>query len=104
MKSHTATKSEQRWMKDINDLGCCVCLKFLRVHTPPEIHHIKGKVKLGSHLQTIPLCYRHHREGSNNYQYTSRHPWKKSFEDLYGTEAELLEFTKEKIDERNRSR
>lgn len=101
MKSHTATKVEKKWMKDITDMGCCVCLKFFRVHTPPEIHHIKGKVKLGSHLQTIPLCYRHHREGVSSQRYISRHPWKKSFEDEYGSEEELLEFTKEQINERS---
>jgi hypothetical protein len=40
-------------------------------------------------LLTIPLCFNHHREGSDCSQYTSRHPHKSRFEERYGTELQL---------------
>ena len=41
------------------------------------------------------FCYEHHREGSNNEMYVSRHPFKAEFVKRYGTEMYLLEKTKE---------
>ena len=98
MKSHKATKDEQKWMDRITELGCCICLREFRVHTPPEIHHISGKTRVGSHFHTIPLCYRHHRGGGDNDHYTSRHPHKFQFEKRYGTEQKLFEWTREQLD------
>ena len=90
MKSKTATKAERLWMDAIVEHGCVVCKREYGVFTETEIHHIDGKTKPGCHLKTIPLCYRHHREGLDNDVYTSRHPFKKRFEERYGTEDELL--------------
>jgi len=89
MKSHRATKEEQAWMDAIVEHGCIVCKIEWGIHTPPEIHHIDGKTKANSHLLTIPLCFNHHREGSDCSQYTSRHPHKSRFEERYGTELQL---------------
>ncbi len=46
-------------------------------------------------MNTIPLCYRHHREGVNNDMYVSRHPYKTEFVKRYGTEEELLQKVKD---------
>lgn len=97
MKSHPATKEERDWMNQIADIGCVVCLKFIGVVTPAEIHHINGKTKKGSHLETIPLCYMHHRGGKDAPAFTSRHPHKARFEDRYGTETELLEYMRNEV-------
>lgn len=61
------------------------------------MHHIEGKTKPEAHLKTIPLCFRHHREGVNNELYVSRHPFKHEFEERYGTEESLLQKVKELI-------
>jgi hypothetical protein len=97
LKSKTATAEEKRWMDAITEMGCIICKRELGVVSPPEIHHLNGKVKKGCHLQSIPLCYRHHREGSDNALYTSRHPSKKRFEERYGTEESLLAATREQL-------
>jgi hypothetical protein len=43
----------------------------------------------------ICLCPTHHRSGRNSPEYVSRHPWRKAFEQRYGTEQELLQQTEE---------
>ena len=91
MKSRNPTRAEREWMDAIVQHGCVVCKKQYGVFTEPEVHHIDGKTKTGAHLKTIPLCYRHHREGVDTDVYTSRHPYKKRFEERYGTEQEQLE-------------
>jgi len=39
----------------------------------------------------------HHRSGHNTEEYVSRHPWKTEFERRYGTEMELYQQTKERL-------
>lgn len=92
MKSHAPNKEEKAWMESIVEFGCVVCARTLRVHTPPEVHHIYGKARKGTHLLSLPLCHKHHRGGEDTKVYTSRHPWKRRFEERYGTETELLEW------------
>ena len=91
MKSRNPTRAERDWMDAITNHGCVVCQREFGIFTDAEIHHIDGKTKPGAHLKTIPLCYRHHREGEDCNGYTSRHPYKKRFEGRYGREEELLE-------------
>lgn len=90
MKGRAANKSDKVRMRALADLGCIVCLLHLNTWTPPEIHHTTGKTKKGAHQCTLPLCFRHHREGVDSEAYTSRHPYKARFEARYGTEQELL--------------
>lgn len=90
MKGRSITKAEERRFRLIQDNGCIVCLEFMGVFTPAEIHHIEGKTKPGAHKKTLGLCYFHHRAGNDCTEYTSRHPHKKRFEERYATEAELL--------------
>tara|TARA_R100001082_G_scaffold32635_2_gene16783 strand:- start:3394 stop:3714 length:321 start_codon:yes stop_codon:yes gene_type:complete len=99
MKGRTPNKEERKWMDLIASLGCIVCRLFYGCNSPAEIHHIDGKTKKEAHLNTIPLCYKHHREGINNCTCVSRHPFKTEFERRYGKESQLLQKTKEIIKE-----
>ena len=84
-------------MDQITNLGCIVCRLHYDCETPAEVHHIDGKTKAGAHFKTIPLCFKHHREGVNNELYVSRHPFKNEFEKRYGKEEELLSEVKKLI-------
>jgi hypothetical protein len=97
MQSRTPTKEEKEWMNKVADMGCIVCSEFYGADSPAEVHHLDGKTKKGAHLLTIPLCYRHHREGANNKMYVSRHPYLYEFEKRYGTQESLLEKVKEYV-------
>ena len=84
-----ATKAEKEHMSRVASLGCWVCSQ------PAQVHHIRPK-GLGfsmrsSHYDTIPLCMSHHT-GS-----FSIHNRKKEFEAKYGTEHEILQKVKERI-------
>lgn len=92
------TAEESRWMAAIAELGCCVCMKFHQVHTPPAVHHIvEGGRRLG-HFYTIPLCDPGHHQNSATWEKISRHPYKARFEKKYGTEYELLEYVQDLLD------
>ena len=87
-------------MQDILRLGCCVCYRMGFAETPGEVHHLldEGHRRIG-HLATICLCSPgHHRNGDGRVK-TSRHPDKERFERLYGTEEELLEWSRKKVQE-----
>ena len=92
-----ALKGRQRNMEEANhissvvDLGCIVC-RNNGLYTPAEIHHTEGKTKPNAHLKVLPLCFPHHRMGAQGKgnDPVSRHPYKKLFEETYGTEEELL--------------
>lgn len=92
MNGRKPNKAEQHWLDFITDYGCVVCANELLGDSPAEVHHFNGG---SNHLDTIPLCYLHHREGSNNDQYTSLHPHKAAFSLRYGTAnalwSELME-------------
>lgn len=100
LKGRAPNKAEKEWMDSISQLGCVVCLHFFGAGSPAEVHHINGKTKAGCHFQTIPLCFKHHREGIDNDLYTSRHPFKAKFINRYGTEESLLELTKKYLGEK----
>lgn len=98
MKGRKPTADESRHMSAVVALGCIACRLDLDQYTPAEIHHTAGKTKLGAHFKVLGLCQWHHRDGKDVEWYTSRHPYKKRFEARYGTEAELLEKTRELLD------
>lgn len=87
MRGRAANKSDAVRMSALADLGCIVCRLHLRTFSPAEIHHVDGKTRREAHQRTLPLCFRHHREGVDNEYYTSRHPFKARFEARYGTES-----------------
>lgn len=74
-------------------LGCIVCMNNGYYDTPAEIHHIGNGTmsKRASNYEAIPLCHIHHRTGGLG---VAVHAGRKSFEDNYGTEQELLEQVK----------
>ena len=97
MKGRTPRKAEKEWMDKICQVGCIVCWQERGLKSDAEVHHIAGSRKKGAHFKTIPLCFLHHREGSQNSEWASRHPWKAEFEKRYGKEIDLLELTKKKV-------
>ena len=97
MKGRTPTADEKKWMDDVASLGCIVCRREGHGETPAEIHHLDGKTKVGAHFHIIPLCYFHHRQGSDTAQFTSRHPYKRRFEERYGPEIELMFIVEELV-------
>ena len=97
MKGRNPSKEEKEYMDKVQQLGCIVCANRGLPDVPAEIHHTRGKTVKDAHLYVIPLCPSHHRYGGHT-EPISRHPYKKRFEDAYGTEAELLEQVQKKID------
>lgn len=91
MKGRTPTAEERRWMDKAGQVGCLACHQ-LGIHTPEvSLHHIEGRTKEGAHFKTIPLCYPHHQGGESRGSFVSVHPWKRRFEETFGTQQELLE-------------
>jgi len=80
---------EKQWVRYISELGCIVC-RLNGIYSPADIHHILRNGRRQTHLETIPLCFTHHRSGLNSEVAVSRHPHKREFEKRYGTENELL--------------
>jgi hypothetical protein len=91
-------KAEKAWLDASVRLGCIVCRLQGLGATPAEPHHLllKSGRRMG-HLFTIPLCPAHHRGQRNDEGCTSRHPYRAQFEARYGTEAVLLERTRELV-------
>ena len=92
-------KKEKEHLSKVQSLGCLIC-----ENPETQIHHIRnrgkglGNVGIGnrsSHFETIPLCYNHHQG-----QF-SIHNNKKAFEKKYGTEREMLEKVREKLNGQN---
>ena len=89
-----ATKKEREYMTYLaNELGCQVCRNLYGEVTPGQIHHPRFAVGLSqraNHADSYCLCYNHHqgKEGIHTIG-------KKTWEDRYGTEHELLAKTKE---------
>ena len=95
------TKKER--FNAIIELGCIVCREFYYVFTLASIHHLTGlKYRSGgkraSDDDTIGLCPGHHQYGS--YDHPSIHSHPKRFEELFGTQEELLNITNELIREK----
>lgn len=77
-------------MDAVQSLGCIACKRELGVFTPAEIHHILRNGRRIDHYHTLPLCATHHRGGVNDSRATSRHPYRRAFEERYGDEWDLL--------------
>ena len=103
MKGRTPTKAEQEHMDRVRDLGCIICRQQGKGRRPCEIHHVFGKTKKakgdfkGSHFYVLPLCFEHHRMGSDK-EPISRHPYKARFVATYGTEESLLNLVDELLE------
>jgi hypothetical protein len=77
VKGRNPTAKEKRHMDKVSQLGCIVCRNQGNLFVPSEIHHTQGKTKVNAHFLVLPLCFQHHREGTMNGLWVSRHPWKK---------------------------
>jgi hypothetical protein len=86
-----ATKEEQAHMDAVRELGCLICER------PAAIHHTRcgqGAGQRASHFSVLPLCADHHQNGGHGVAF---HAGKKTWQERYGTEQELLERVKEKL-------
>jgi hypothetical protein len=98
LAGRTPTAEEARYLDEVSQLGCIICLLYLpymNQASPAEIHHVDGKTKPGAHKRIIPLCPRHHRIPGKGY--TSRADGKKAFEQAYMSEEDLILLTQEAV-------
>jgi hypothetical protein len=90
------TKAEREWMDSISSLGCIACRVIGIAGVPGAVHHLLSGGRRIGHLSTICLCDPgHHQNPPTGSGKIPRHPFKARFERTYGTEAQLLEMTKE---------
>jgi hypothetical protein len=83
------TKSEKTyWDKLAEIVGCIACRLDGRINHNVSIHHVDGRTKPGCHMQVLPLCAPHHQTGG--MYAPSVHPWKRRFEQQYGTQESLM--------------
>ena len=95
------TKAERQHLDRVARLGCCVCIRLGYGESPAEIHHqrkLAGMGQRSSHFDVIPLCPLHHRTGGYG---VAIHAGQKEWESRYGTELELLEYTKNLLEIEN---
>lgn len=93
------TKAEQQHLDRVAALHCIVCRNLGYGDTPAEIHHCcsgTGTSVRASHFRTIPLCHTHHRTGGYG---VAIHAGQKTWEQKYGTEADLLAQVKRELGE-----
>jgi len=95
MHGKTPTKAEKALHAKIAALGCIACHLDGRFNSYVSIHHIAGRTAPGAHLKVLALCSEHHQTGGIDAP--AIHPWKARFEAKYGTQAELLNITMERI-------
>lgn len=90
MKGRNPTAAEKRFHDQLASLGCIAC-RIDGNHNPiVSIHHIDGRTKPGAHMRVLPLCAGHHQDGYGIPGLIAVHPYKRRFEDRYGSQYELL--------------
>jgi hypothetical protein len=98
MKGRAPSKEELALHHSMAGLGCVACHIDGRVNPWVSIHHIDGRTKPGAHKLVLALCAEHHQH--NDLDPLGRigvHPFKARFEEKYGTQAELLALTLERL-------
>lgn len=98
MSLQNPTKDERAYMQACKEF-CIVCYMQGHGKNPAHFHHMLSGGKRISHLHGFGLCPTHHNSGVNDFVAVSRHPYKATFEKRYGTEAQLLEKTRELVRE-----
>lgn len=90
VKSLAKTKAEREHMARVADLGCIVCRNEHDAFTLAELHHVNahGMGLRSDNYSVIPLCPAHHRTGGYG---VAVHAGKRTWEEIFGTEIELLE-------------
>jgi hypothetical protein len=102
MKGSSVSAASKRFHEQLASLGCIACLKDGRYNPIVSIHHINGRTRPGAHMSVLPLCAGHHQEGTGAPGLIAVHPWKRRFEDTYGTQHQLLAECLELIGQPNR--
>ncbi|MNF71436.1 hypothetical protein D3C87_1058380 [compost metagenome] len=90
---------ERQHLSKVAAFGCIACYRQGTPGTPCEIHHPRAGTGIGqkaSHFDAIGLCPPHHR-GTAGLAVPSIHGSKNAFIAEFGTEAELLELSKNLI-------
>ena len=90
MKGRTPNKAEKQFHNAIAALGCIACRADGIFTELVSIHHIDGRTKPDAHMKVLPLCAGHHQDNTGVPGLIAVHPWKKRFENRYGTQLELL--------------
>ncbi len=85
------TKEDRAYLSRLAEIGCIVCIRMGYGQSPAEIHHVRhgqGGSQRSKHIGgTLPLCPKHHRTGGHG---VALHAGQKTWEGMYGTEADLL--------------
>ena len=90
MKGRNPSAAEKRFHDQLAALGCIAC-RVDGNHNPiVSIHHIDGRTKPGAHMRVLPLCAGHHQDGYGIPGLIAVHPYKRRFEDRYGSQYALL--------------
>lgn len=91
-------KAESDHVSKVVSLGCVACRRAGFYDSPAEAHHIGNGTmgKRASNYEVIPLCPTHHRLGAHG---VAVHAGRKTWEANYGTERNLLEYTKGLLNE-----
>lgn len=92
-------KAEREHYAKLAELGCVVCINKGHGYSQAEIHHLRTGAGMGqksSYENAIPLCPQHHRTGGYG---VAIHQGQGRFHELYGTELDLLELTKQFLSE-----
>jgi hypothetical protein len=85
-------KTEKAYLHAVASLGCVVC-REAGYNTPAVIHHIRagqGMSQRAGNALVIPLCPEHHNQGGHGI---AIHSGQRTFEQMWGTEHELLNRT-----------
>ncbi|WP_369427084.1 Ref family recombination enhancement nuclease [Providencia sp. PROV236] len=96
MTKKSKTKEDKQWLSDVAELGCICCRNMGYGPSPAEIHHTRagqGMAQRASHKDVLPLCPPHHRASYD----TGFHAAPKTWQQIHGTEIELLEQTKREV-------
>ena len=90
MKGRNPSVAEKRFHDRLASLGCIACRVDGHDNPIVSIHHIDGRTKPGAHMRVLPLCAGHHQDGYGIPGLVAVHPFKRRFEDRYGSQYELL--------------
>lgn len=102
--SAVSTLAEKWWVARVVSLGCIVCRNLGHGETPAVYHHIRtgqGTAQRAGNGLGMPLCPMHHQGGGYGVAY---HDGPRAFENLYGSELELLNQTILEIAEMQRGK
>lgn len=91
MKGSTPNASQKAFHDALCSIVGCVACRIDGSFTDfVSVHHCDGRTKPHAHHFVLPLCSGHHQDGTGVPGLLAIHPWKRRFEQRYGTQRELL--------------